>query len=298
MSGTILVTGATGRVGSELVRLLAASGVRPRALVRDIERAREKLGDAADLVAGDLNRPADLDAALAGVERLFVLTATSRGQLTQERNAIDAAVRAGVRHVVKLSVLDAGRESPLRHGVWQGDANALLVNSAVDHTVLQLAFFMQNLFGMVAGGAIRSSAGDGRVAMVDARDVAATAVAVLTDCPDWARNETLVLSGPEALSFDDTAKVLAEATGVPVRHLPVPREQVAAMLRQFGAEEWYAEDVAVFNDLIAAGRVQAVTDTVRRLTGAEPRSLGDFAREFAAVFQRAAAPPPGGWRAG
>ncbi|MFI2710737.1 NAD(P)H-binding protein [Micromonospora sp. NPDC018662] len=294
MTTPILVTGATGRVGTELVRLLDRAGVRPRALVRDVERARTRLGDRAELVAGDLGRPADLDAALAGVDRMFVLTATGRGQLTQERNAIDAAVRAGVRHVVKLSVLDAGRDSPLRHGVWQGDANALLVNSPVRHTVLQLAFFMQNLFGMVGGGAIRSSAGDGRVAMVDARDVAAAVAATLVDCPDWAYDRTLVLSGPEALSFDDTAKVLAEATGLPVRHLPVPREQVAAMLRRFGAEEWYAEDVAVFNDLIAAGRVATVTDTVRRLTGSAPRSLADFAREHAPVLARAAAPAPAG----
>jgi len=288
MSGTILVTGGTGRVGGELVRLLIAAGERPRALVRDPRRARNKLGERVELVPGNLDDAAEIGEALSGVDRMFVLTATGRGQLTQERNAIEAAARAGVGHVVKLSVLDAGPGSPLRHGVWQGSADAVLATAGPDYTVLQMAFFMQNLFTMVGGGVLRSSAGDGRIGMIDARDVAAAAAAVLLDRPSWARDQVLVLSGPEALSFDDTAKILAEATGLPFRHAPVPGPQVAAMLRQFGAEQWYADDVAVFNDLIAAGQVQAVTDTVGRLTGAAPRSLADFAREFDAVFQRAA----------
>jgi len=285
----ILVTGGTGRVGSELVRLLVAAGRPPRVLVRDPEAARAKLGPAPELVAGDLDDQARIVAALSGVDRMFVLTATGRAERMLDGLLALAAAEAGVDHVVKLSVLDAGPDSPLRHGVWQGSANASLATAGPGWTVLQMAFFMQNLFTMVGGGVLRSSAEDGRLAMIDARDVAAAAAAVLLDRPSWARDRVLVLSGPEALSFDDTVKILAEATGVPFRHAPVAGPQVAAMLRQFGAEPWYAEDVAVFNDLIAAGRVQAVTDTVRRLTGTEPRSLADFAREHAPMFQRVAA---------
>jgi uncharacterized protein YbjT (DUF2867 family) len=286
---TILVTGGTGRVGSELVRLLVAAGEKPRVLARDPDKARAKLGPEPELVGGNLDDAARIEPALSGVDRLFVLTATGRGQLTQERNAIEAAAKAGVARVVKLSVLDAGPGSSLRHGVWQGNANAALAAAGPDWTVLQMAFFMQNLVTMVGGGVLRSSAGDGRVGMIDARDVAAAAAAVLLNSPSWTQNETVVLSGPEALSFDDTVKVLSEATGALFRHQAVPSPQVAAMLRQFGAEQWYADDVAVFSDLIAAGKVQAVTDSVRRLTGRGPRSLADFAREHAPVFQKVAA---------
>src|SRR5215217_1316782 len=92
--GTILVTGATGTIGSEVFRRLAATGERPRALVRDAHSALGRLGDGAEHVVGDLDRPETLDVAMAGVDRVFLLTRQSSRQGAQERNAIDAALRA------------------------------------------------------------------------------------------------------------------------------------------------------------------------------------------------------------
>jgi uncharacterized protein YbjT (DUF2867 family) len=280
----ILVTGATGTVGTHLVRELAGAGERPRALVRDLDRARERLGEWAEPVVGDLGAPDSLAPALAGVDRVFVLTATGPEQYEQERNIIEAARTAGVGRMVKLSVVGAAEDSPLHHGRWQHRANRLMVESGAEYTLLQMSFFMQTLFGMVNGGALFSAAGDGRIAMVDARDVAAVAAAALTTRQRETADRTLTLTGPEALSFDDTARILGESVGTPVRHVRVSRLDLANMISRFRPGEWYAEDIVAFNDLVASGKVEALTGHVRELTGAAPRSLAEFARDYKGAF--------------
>ena len=110
----ILIIGATGTVGSLVLRQLTATGERFRALVRDPEKARERLGDLFEYVAGDLDRPDTLAAALSGVDRVFLLTRQSDRQPDQETAVVNAAARAGARNLVKLSVFRADERSPLR----------------------------------------------------------------------------------------------------------------------------------------------------------------------------------------
>ena len=169
----ILVIGATGTVGSEVVRQLVATGERPRALVRDPATARQRLGDQVEHVVGDLDRPETIAAALAGVDRVFLLTTQSSRQPEWERAVIGAAARAGVGQLVKLSVFRADEQSPLQVARQHGKAEQVLAQSGLAATILRPVFFMQNLLAMVHDGAIATAAGDGRVAMVDARDIAA-----------------------------------------------------------------------------------------------------------------------------
>src|SRR5215208_6889786 len=161
--GMILVTGATGTIGSEVFRRLAAAGERPRALVRDQQRARARLAGAVECVVGDLDRPETLEAALAGVDRVFLLTRQSVRQPQQERNLIDAAARAGARHLVKLSVFRADERSPLRIARQHRDTERALEQSGLAYTIVRPVFLMQNLLGIVREGAIHTAAGAGRV---------------------------------------------------------------------------------------------------------------------------------------
>jgi len=278
----VLVIGATGRVGGRAVERLLELGLRPRVFVRDGERAREQFGDRVEIQVGSMYRPADLDRACAGAGPVLLVTATDAAQFDRERLAIEAATRAEVPHLVKLSVTGAGANSPLEHGRWQGRANALLADSGLGWSVLQISFFMQNLTTMVHGGALPTSAGDGRLAMTDARDVGDAAAALVTDPPDWAIDRELVLSGPRALTFDECAEVLSAATGSRVTHLRVEGAQLAATLLQFGAQGWYADDIVRFNQMIENGEVAEITTTFRSITGADPRGLEGFAREYAA----------------
>jgi uncharacterized protein YbjT (DUF2867 family) len=279
----ILVIGATGTVGGHVVRQLVAAGDRPRAFVRDPAKARQRLGERVDLAPGDLSRPETIDAALDGIDRVFLLTATSSNQLDHERNTILAARRANVAHVVKLSVLGADRRSPLQHARWQAEAELLLKQSDFASTILHVAFLMQNLFFMVRRDAIETATENGRVAMVDARDVAAAATAALTRSGHEGRS--YVLTGPEALSFDDTARILSAATGRQIKHVEVSPDDVRQAIRGMHADDWYADDVAIFNQLIAAGQVEVVTDDVRDLTGHPPKTVEAFGREFSAMFR-------------
>lgn len=275
----ILVTGATGTIGREVFRQLAAAGEQPRAFVRDPQIARTQLGDAADHVVGDLDRPATVEAALAGVNRVFLLTRQSRRQPQQERSAIDAAIRSSARQVVKLSVFRADNRSPLQIARQHRDTEQAVERSGLAYTLVRPVFLMQNLLGMVRDGAIHTAAGDGRVAMVDARDVAAVAVAALISrrCDGM----TYTLTGPQPLSFDEVAEILSEQTGTRIRHLRVAPEDVRHALERSGVERWFAEDMANLHRMLAAGYEDLVTDDVRAATGTAPGTLAEFARDFA-----------------
>ena len=141
---------------------------------------------------------------------------------------------------------------------------------------------MQNLLGMVRDGAIHTAAGDGRVAMVDARDVAAVAVAALTS--RRRDGKTYTLTGPQPLSFDEVAEILSEQTGTPIRHVRVAPDDVRNALERAGVERWFAEDMATLHRMLAAGYEDLVTDDVRTATGTSPCTLAEFARDFADHF--------------
>jgi uncharacterized protein YbjT (DUF2867 family) len=284
----ILVTGATGTVGSEVVRQLVATGERPRALVRDPATARQRLGDQVEHVVGDLDRPETIAAALAGVDRVFLLTPQSSRQPKWERAVIGAAARTGVGQLVKLSVFRANEQSPLQVARQHGQAERVLAQSGLAATILRPVFFMQNLLAMVHDGAIATAAGDGRVAMVDARDIAAVAVATLTG--GGHAGKTYTLTGPEALSFYQVASVLSRQTGRPLRHVRVPPDKVRVALQGRGVAAWYADDMAKLHSMLAVGYEEVVTDDIHRVTGRPPRTLAQFAGDHAGVLTR----PPAG----
>jgi uncharacterized protein YbjT (DUF2867 family) len=284
----ILVTGATGTVGSEVVRQLVATGERPRALVRDPATARQRLGDQVEHVVGDLDRPQTIAAALAGVDRVFLLTTQSSRQPEWERAVIGAAARAGVGQLVKLSVFRANEQSPLQVARQHGQAERVLAQSGLAATILRPVFFMQNLLAMVHDGAIATAAGDGRVAMVDARDIAAVAVATLTG--GGHAGKTYTLTGPEALSFYQVASVLSRQTGRPLRHVRVPPDKVRVALQGRGVAAWFADDMAKLHSMLAVGYEEVVTDDIHQVTGRPPRTLAQFAGDHAGVLTR----PPAG----
>ena len=278
----ILVTGATGTIGSEVFRRLVAAGERPRVLVRDPQIARTRLGDPVEHVVGDLDLPETVEAGLAGVDRVFLLTRQSARQPDQERNVIDAAVRSGARHLVKLSVFRADERSPLQIARQHRDTERALEQSGLAYTILRPVFLMQNLIGMVRDGAIHTAAGDGRVAMIDVRDVAAVAVDALTSRSCDGKTHTL--TGPQPLSFDDVAEILSQQTGRRIRHVRVAPEDVRNALERSGVEPWFAEDMANLHSMLAAGYEDLVTDDVRTVTGTSPSTLAEFGRDFADHF--------------
>jgi uncharacterized protein YbjT (DUF2867 family) len=281
----ILITGATGTNGRELVKQLSAAGVPVRALVRDAAKASAIQAPGVDIVEGDLSKPETLPAALAGVERALLLTAWVPNQVELQGNFIEAARKAGVRHLAKFSVLGADPKSSVGILRQHGEVEQRVEASGIPYTLLRPNGFMQNFSAFAATisqGALYAPMAEGRVSFVDARDIAAVAVRVLTESGHEGR--THVITGPEALTHGEVAATLSAALGRSVTYVNVSPAQFADSMLSYGAPEWMADGLNELYGAYRAGAAAEVTDTVARVGKKAPISFDQFAREFASVL--------------
>jgi uncharacterized protein YbjT (DUF2867 family) len=282
----LLVVGATGTVGRHVVAGLARRGVPVRALVRSAAKAATIAGPGVEPVIGDLADPPSLVAALAGVRGAFLLSPLHPEQAELQGAFVEAARRAGGVHVVKLSGLGTAPDSPVRAGRLHARTERQIEASGLPFTHLRPLFFMQNLLTLAADvartGVVTAPLGAGRIAMIDARDVAEVAVAVLT-APGHA-GRAYTLTGPDALGLPDIAHALAAATGRPTSARDETLEAWRRRLLAAGASEWHADLRVEFWRLLSAGGAAGVTDTVGAVTGRPPRTVAAFVREHAAAF--------------
>lgn len=275
----ILVTGATGNVGRPLVGLLSEVGFPFRAFVRDPAQARAALGPAVELAEGDFAEPATLDAALGGVDRMFLLSGNSE----LETGAVETAVRAGVGRVVKQSALGVGLDPPPFHRRIE----VALEGSGLGFTHLRPTAFMQTLAAYLPAlidnnGTFRLPAGGGRVAWVDTRDISAMAFRTLTE--DGHEGEAYPITGPETLSMAEVAEKLSVATGRPIRFEDVPPDAARELMVQKGLPAPFAEFLIAFYGLVRDGATDFVTQTAPRVTGSPGRTFDAFAEEHASAF--------------
>ena len=277
----IAVTGATGTVGRELVRLLVEGGQRPRVITRNAGVARLVLGPEVELAQSDLDRPQTLAAALSGADQVFLLSPATSGQLARERHLVTAAAAAGVRHIVKGSVFRAGPESTLRIARQHGQIEQTIMESGLEWTFLRPTFFMQNLTGQILNGVVCSAVRDGRIAMIDARDVAAAAATVLTTSGH--RGRAYSLTGPRAVTFDEVAELVCSAGEAGCLHRRVAPERVRAAMLRSGAESWYASDMALLHTMLAAGYEDLVSGDLGQLTGGQGRDVASFVADVLAA---------------
>lgn len=286
----ILVTGATGKVGSELVKQLSQTGARVRALVRDRERA-ESLARASnvELAEGDFNDPNSLRDAMKGAERLFLLSAPSREMAEQETAAVEAAKASGVKQIVKLSVIGASASAPFRLGRIHGEVEERIEASGITHTFLRPNGFMQNFLmaapAVAAQGALFGPDGTTRVSYIDVRDIAAVAAKTLTE--DGHEGASYTLTGPEALSCRDVASRLSSTIGKEVNFVEVSLDAVREFMLGAGAGEWTADAVVEIYKFYGEGEASEVTKAVEEVAGKRPVSFEEFARDHAEAFRGA-----------
>ncbi|MEV0395931.1 SDR family oxidoreductase [Polymorphospora rubra] len=290
----ILVTGATGSIGGHLVRRLANDGVPFRAMVRDEARGAA-LG--VDFVVGDLDDPDSVARALDGVDRLFLNAGGAvpadgeQPMVRQQRDAIDAARRAGVGRIVKISVWGAEEGGRLAVGAhWRIEQH--LKASGVEWSLLQPSGFMQNFAtgagSFTADGDLIGNHLDTPVSYIDAQDIAACAAVLLTG--SRGAGETYVLTGPEALTQTEIAARLTTVVGTTVRHVGMPPAEMAAALTAQGLPARFADDVATLWAGIADGALATTTDAVRELTGRPPRTFDEFLADHRDALRAVLAP--------
>jgi uncharacterized protein YbjT (DUF2867 family) len=280
----VLITGATGEVGSKVVKQLLQRGERPRIFVRDAAKAHALFDGKVDVFVGDLADPASLQPALQGIEKLFLVNSGPRIPVLDDL-AAKAAKAAGVQHIVKLSSADV--QQRLAIGAWHEKGEAAIRASGIPFTFVRPTGFMSNLLAwrhsIAAEGVVRSSAGDGKRPFIHSEDIAAVAVQALTT-QDYV-GQSLVITGPEALSFAEVTKKIGAAIGRQLRFQAISDEEAG---RRFSATGASAEETAAHIELwraIREGRVAAVTDGVERILGRQPIPLEQWLRENAASFR-------------
>lgn len=282
----IVLTGATGTVGSALMRRLAGAGVQARALAHSAGGQAAIESQGLDPVQGDFDKPETLISAFEGCDRLFLLSPPHPDQTEREKAAIDSARRAGVSYVVALSVMGADPSSPSAFARWHAGIDEHLANSAMDYTILRPAGFMQTHLWPVATvgseGRWYGMTGDGAAAFIDAEDIAATAAAVLTDTTDG--QSVVELTGPAAISLPQAATELAGAIGRPITYVDVPEEDYRSNLDRVGLPDWIADAVVALYRAIREGHAATVTDGVQRLTGSPARVYREFAEAHKSDF--------------
>ncbi len=283
----ILITGASGNVGKQVLKQVAATGAKVRAAFQTVTKAAAA-PSGVEIASMDYNKPETLQAALKGIERVFLVAPPTPNLPALERKAIDEIKQSGVRHVVKLSAM-GGRDAifPRQHA----DSEDYIKSSGVSYTFLRPNGFMQN-FVTYNGATINTqnafygSQGDGEVSQIDLRDIAAVAVKTLTE--DGHQGKAYTLTGPEALSNARVAEILSEDTGREIRYVDLPAEQFKQALLGAGLQEWSANALVDLQQFYRRGSASAVTRDVEQLLGRKPISFEQFSRDYAQAFQRAA----------
>ena len=284
----ILVTGGTGGVGSELLRLLSKAGIVTRALARHPQRAQALPG--ITWIAGDLSKPGTLTSAFEGARTLFLLTSYYEDMVELQHNAISAARAAGVTYVVKISAFAASDHSRAPVGRWHYQIEKELQESGLGWTILRPHHFMQNLLAQAeyvrTEGVVYSASGDGKIPYVDARDVAAVAFATLTQPGHLGKK--YVVTGSEAISYRQAAEIIGAAIGKPVRFVDESPDEARARRVREGLPPAVVESaLAIAAYQRAGGKTVTITSTVTDLTGRPPRTVGEFVREHADLFRGA-----------
>jgi uncharacterized protein YbjT (DUF2867 family) len=281
----ILVIGGRSKIGSALIMELLDRGQPVRALVRAGETAGS-LPAAAEAVTGDLADEGSLVAAMAGIEKVFLLSSPHPDAAGWHRHAIDAARRTQVQLLVRSSILGADREPTPEFISAHTACDRYLESSGLPYAIVRPNLFLQNVPestvpSIDASGTFYADAGQARISMVDTRDVAAVAAVALTE-PGQAGAHYDV-TGPEALSYADVAAKLTSAMGRPVSYADAPDDAVRRALLGAGLTEWFAGAlVGLYQDYRRSGTggyAAQVTDTVPRLTSRPARSLDDLLGE-------------------
>lgn len=293
MTRTLLITGATGQVSGALIQSLkGAPQLKLRALVRDPKKAALLEQQGIELKVGDLDEPESLPAAFAGVSDLWLLNAVTPRQPENSMNALWAAKRAGVERVVRMSAVGAAHDAPTRNGRLHALSDAELAASNLKWTIIRPHFFTQNLLmsasSIAQQGAAYWDLGEGKLGMVDVRDIGDFAARLLTSPVESHHGKIYTLTGPEAISLHEAAEQLSRGIDRPVRYVPVAHDAARQSMLQSGMPAWVAGLLVEYGAAYSDNWGNFTTAHIPELLGRPARSVLDFARDHRDAFRAAA----------
>ena len=299
MGETILVTGATGTLGSEVVKqLLSAKGERGREDLIVKAAARSANDNTfrnleVQVVQLDYNNPDTLSAALRGVDKLFLLTPFQSNMVDLTSNLVNEAKDARIKYIVKQSVLGADAEPGITSSRLHRQAEKVIEESGIPFTFLRPNFFMQNFVTFYSHfiktqGAFYVPAGDAKASFVDIRDIAAVAVHTLSGTKNGENKHTgkaYDITGGEALSYGQAADILSKEIGKKVNYVNMSDEDARNGMKDMGADEWTINSMIELFGITRAGYLSEISPAVEQVTGNKPITFSQFARDYAGAFK-------------
>ena len=267
-----------------MVAQLLVQGEKVRALTRNPSRAQ--LDERVELVAGDLNQAETVAKAVEGVDRIFSL-AIGPELGAQEASLAQAAKKAGVRNIVKLSGLRPGGEPRSLLASWHLASERAIQNMGIAWTFVQPGAFMSNALNwrdtIKSQGKVFSNYGDGKVAYIHPRDIAAVAVHALTE--PGHEGKAYQVTGPEALSVGEVVQLLSEAVGKPIEYVPITDDATREGMQKAGLPAFLIDALLPYASFVRTGKGAEILPTVEEVIGRKPLTFADWAREHATDFR-------------
>jgi uncharacterized protein YbjT (DUF2867 family) len=299
---TILVTGATGTVGSEVVKQLAeissSSGYNVRAAVHSKNKSdqlKQFENQGVEIFDLDYTKPETVGDALNNVDKIFLQTLPTPNVAEISYNIMDEAKKNGVKYVVKLSAMGANSEPRSTILRLHGEEEKIIENSGIPYTFLRPPAFMQNFvtqFGhtIKTQNAFYVPAGDAKMSFIDSRDIAALTTEILTkNNPESSRqyyeNKAYDITGPDALSYVQAADILSSEAGKKISYVNITEEDARKGMKQIGMDDWSIDLMTELFRIIRAGYGSETTTVVEDITGRKPIPFSQFAKDHAEVFQ-------------
>src|ERR671910_1392281 len=287
---TILVLGATGTVGSEVVRQLSSTtDVNIKAAARSVDKIKNLEGDKVKAVPVDYNKPESLKEALKNVDKLFLLIPDVPNAHELASNLVNEAKKAEVIHIVKQSIMGADLEADVGIMRLHRQAEKIIEQSGIPFTFLRPNEFMQNFINFHSPSIKNNNAfylplEDAKVSLVDGRDIAAAAVKSLLD-EDKHKNKTYLITGPEALSYHQVAEMLSNATGKKISYVNISEEEAKVAMKEIGMSDWLINTVSELSDYFRKGKASEISSAVEEVTGNKPISFSQFAKDYVDAFR-------------
>ena len=287
MTETILVTAATSNVGREVVKKLANQNVKVKAAVRSLSRGKN-LPSNVELVEFDLDRAATVEAAFVGVDKAFFMTPLVPNLVDWDATCLEAAKQAGVKQIVKLSVMGAGTEPDMLLGNSHRESEKLIEASGINYTFLRPNSFFQNYI-IYTGETIKSQnafflpLGEGKLSLIDIRDVATVATVVLTE--NGHEKKAYQITGAEAISNAEVANILSQLLARTITYRDIPEETARQAMQENGIPDRQIDMVLGLYARQKLGNYAVMTPTFSEITGKKPISFPQFAREYIDFFQ-------------
>lgn len=283
---SFLIFGGTGLAGGLVAQGLLERGESVRCLVRDASKAAALKEAGAEIVVGDLDDPSSLAPAFEGIDSVFLVTAVSPNVLQQVRNGVQAAKDAGVSHFVRYTPGMATEDDRIPVAKAHALGEKEVAASGLPYTIVKSHNYMQgqlaNAASIQSDGVIYSPLSDVRIGMMDLRDAAEASIEILVS--GGHTGQSYFITGPAAITIDEVAAAVSKAIGRDVSHVGVPMEATREALLGMGIDPWVVDQYIGYFTEFRNGYGDVVTDDFTKVTGRQSRTIDDFARDFAGVF--------------